>query len=359
MMASNTAFYMHTIQTIVDAAELLANNTATDSNVSTVVDTEVTAELLYKHAVMFVIREMMKRGENLENLARDVSIELGVDSSGDLPDEVLREYAKRSYIPADKFSSYLDFPDYQRYRYDNQLCYFAVRNGKIYYSCELGLLEEGDLTNIIATVISESVNTTGINWIGLGTFRPVAGRRVKFFDDNDIACIDAFVDFADDDSTLVFFGRPVTAYTTAGHYKVYDQDLYVENRALTSVQTTVDSETVTCAGGAFTAADIGRRLQIKNIGGTVILDAMIAAVSSATTVTLTAQALATGTTGTASVQHTTLILNIPSAPELPASAATPVDLSDRVAQDVIVAIAAVLKGEVALAQLIELSKPKR
>lgn len=358
---------MPALQEILDRAEILANGAADDANASRLVDSDVTAYVIFPHAVRYVIRQMAKKKENLENLARDVAIEIA-EGSGALPDSVLREYFDQSHLPIEevvKICSGIPYPDYLRYRYDNQLCYFAFRNGRMHYSCEIGLLESGDLTSIVAATNSESLGTGGINWLGLDTFRPVDGRRVRLarsqdFLDAGFPIIDAFAQYADDDATLVFYGFPLSNNNLndgQGIYSVFDDGPYVEQRALANVNTTLGSRTVTCAGANFTAADVGRRLQVTD--GTVVVDAIIHSVTNTTTVDLRARAMATTAIGAGSVMYSPIVLNIPAIPDLPSNITDDVELSGRIVEDVIVAIAAVLRGQIPLPKLIEEGNPDK
>jgi hypothetical protein len=107
--------------------------------------------------------------------------------------------------------------------------------------------------------------------------------------------------------------------------------------------------------GALTAADVGRRIQITS-SGVVVVDAIILSVDSTTQATLGAQALSSHVGCTATVYGTGVVLEIPTIPDIPTTITDTLTVSAPVADDIITTIVAVLRGELSLAQIAELTQ---
>ena len=88
-------------------------------------------------------------------------------------------------------------------------------------------------------------------------------------------------------------------------------------------------------------------------GATVVIDAMIVAVPSATQAQTSAQALSSQAAATADVMYAELLLNTPSVPAVPADADEDLDLSIRLAEDTCVVIASVMTREIPLKELLD------
>lgn len=155
-----------TFQQLLDRAEELATNIAGDAQTSPLIDSEVTAEVIYPHAVRSVFRDYAKTGRHLDDMQMNHSISLTGDS-GTLPDNVIRECLDHAYIPRDQFASKVPYEDYQRYRFDNQMCYFAIKGGSLYYSCWSDLMATGTWYFAQNPVEGETIVVNGVTF----TFR--------------------------------------------------------------------------------------------------------------------------------------------------------------------------------------------
>lgn len=209
-----------------------------------------------------------------------------------------------------------------------------------------------------SVVVSASTFTGGEGTVVLTTDLDIVntpGRRMRIVTTNGTVIIDAFVDYLIDENTIRFRGSPLPLAENvpqAVTVYIYDPTQYVTNRSLTSVNTTAGSRTVTCAGASFTSADVGRRLPVL-VSSVYRIDAIIASINSGTSVEMQAKALASTSTGTADVGYIPLTINCPGTPALPANATDNVSYSDSIAQDVIVKLAAILRGEIPLQNLID------
>lgn len=126
----------NTLQEILDRIEELAYGVASDASVNPLIDSEVTAYTLFPHIVRFVIRQKAKRGDNIENLRKEVTVTVQPNGIGTLPDSVIREGLKHSYlavIATYPMSSWVPYPDYGRYLYSSQIQYYSTRDDKFYF----------------------------------------------------------------------------------------------------------------------------------------------------------------------------------------------------------------------------------
>ena len=339
-----------TTQQLCDRAEELAVSTAGDANRSVVVDNAVTAFTILPHALRKVIRALSMSGENLDNLSIAHSIEIGVANGyGTLPDALLREYLDQAYLPNDTFASMLPFEDYGRYRFDgnDQLCYFTIKNDKLYYSCD----PEGLIRREVATIGDTALQS--ISFTNAAFSAADNGYRVRIGSTITGIVLDAFIEFVDDPETVYFRGFPVNSFTGQSlTADVLNSERYVTSRSLTNVSIISGSRNVFCVGAAFTSADKGRRLRVK-VAGIDKLDAIVESITSATVCIMQARAIATSAVATADIQYSPLVIQSPGIPDIPADPNDPLILSPRVVEDVIVMIAAVMRGDISLAMLIE------
>lgn len=308
------------------------------------VDREMTAEAIYPHAVRAVYRRHAATGRHLENLSFEHNIEI-VNGQGVMPDEVLREYMDRSFLPREQFASRLPFEDYQRYRFDNQLKYYSDRGSKLFYSgdvpkvIEPNLDEEGEALVYSATEGSETI--TG------DASTAQIGDRVYLLDDTNglvahavLASINGTTDFTIQGFALVDTAEDRTAVFTDGQ----DDEIVRESF---DVETTEDSNVASSQDSAFTSEDVGRRLRVyEHETTTVVVDAIILSVSAdGVEATLGAKAIADAVSADAAILYAPLILQAIGIPALPSDLCTGLDLVDEVAEDVVAMIAAVLRGE--------------
>lgn len=150
-----------TFQQLLDRAEEAATNIAIDASVSPLVDSEVTAEVIYPHAVRSVFRDYAKTGRHLDDMQMDHSITMATTGVAALPDTVIRELLDYAYIPNDQFASKVPYEDYERHRFDRQMCYFAIRGGNLYYSCADDLAARGTWRFIDNPAEGETIAVNG------------------------------------------------------------------------------------------------------------------------------------------------------------------------------------------------------
>lgn len=327
--------------------EELANGLVVDASISPLIDSEVTAYTLFPHLVKFLVKQRAASSEGLEDILQEIAIEINVDGEGTIPDSIFREHlANHAYLPAYEFSSWLSYPNYRRYRYDNQLKYFSSRGNTLYFS------EDPAPTVLEATAVTTAANNADVVFSGSLLSSVLEGQRLTVSSSISGTVLDAIVDVVDDADNLSCLAKATAAFSGVGVAVFRDASNYEVSRSLTSVATTLNSPTVTCAGGAFTAVDVGRLIHISAAGNTVI-HAIIATVVNATTITLFGQALATTAVGTADIKFSPLLIETPAMPDLPTNIDDDVTLSPNLVKDVILCGAAVLRGEVPLSKIID------
>jgi hypothetical protein len=155
-----------TFQQLLDRAEEAATNIAIDASVSPLVDSEVTAEVIYPHAVRSVFRDYAKTGRHLDDMQMEHSITMSTTGVAALPDTVIREMLDHAFLPNDQFASKVPYEDYNRYRLDRQMCYFAIRGGNLYYSCADDLAARGTWRFISNPAEGETVAVNGVTFTG-------------------------------------------------------------------------------------------------------------------------------------------------------------------------------------------------
>lgn len=305
---------------------------------------EMSAEAAYPHAVRAVYRRHASEGRQLENLAFEHLIEI-VDGQGTIPDEVLREYLDRSHLPRHQFASMLPLEDYNRYRFDSQMYYYAASGQKLYYS--------GSPAEILATVEDCTASDNSITVTGDASaaevgdrFRLVSGATLII--DAIIATIDGSTNFTCRGKTLAALAAEGTDGTI---YSTEDDTLV---REFTDVTTSTASANVTSATAAFTSADLNRRLRIYQTDSTtVVVDSIIQEVVSATEVRLGAKPLSSNLgNADGTIFYSPLVLQAVGIPALPSSLCTGMELPPAIAEDTILKIASVLRGEMPLDTLI-------
>ena len=345
-----------TLAEIIARAETLAQGTGLDPSQSPVLDGTMTAETIYPSAVRFAIRRALDSGKpgKLANLATDHLIEI-VDESGDMPATAIREFLEQNaFLPDYPFSSYLPHPDYQRTRFDNLLCYFTFKNGQLISNCaapkvsrsSLGVTVNEDDDNVYLTVDATTVFSADD-----------VGKRIQVLDaPGGNILVDAIIaTIVDTDQVTVYALATGTATSGSGVMTVYDTDNDTLVRTETSWTVTAGSNDLFHAATDLTAADDGRRaLVTKTSDGSVIFDGIVDFNGDEQSLFARGKALASSGAGGATIKiyYSGLKLNIPTVP-VPASSSADSGLSDEMADDVVNIIAAVLKGEIPLAKLVE------
>lgn len=329
---------------IVARAEQIAVGRGTDPHKSPVSDAGMTTEALYPHALRCAIHMDLKNGGSPTDYEREHEISIS-DGVGDLPPSVLREFLGYSYLPEDPYAALVPYPDYRRTRFDTALSYYAIRDSQFYYS--------GEVLNeiLVKGGVSVTQNSVSVSQL-IGDFAPDAeDRRLRVETAGGVSLMDAFIGTAGADP-ITMLGQANATNTAAVAYLSNEVD-YETVRSLTNVNTTVNDETVTCAGAAFTDDDIGRRLKITD--SSVILDAFIVSINSSTSVEMSARATATSAIATGVVQlaaGTSIILNTPSLPETVDDPEEDLELLPKLENDVIIIMASALIGDMKLPELL-------
>jgi hypothetical protein len=317
-------------------------------------DREITAEVVYPHAVRKVYRDHAKTGRHINNLLNEYVIEV-VDGEATLPDEVFREYLDRSYLPRLPFASLIPFEDFGRYRFNNQMAYYAVRGNKIVYS---GPTIANPIT---CTAVAGSSTITG------DASRAQVGDRLYLFE-GVRPIIDAMISSINGTVNFTVRGKAINTTTGPTEGVLYNGQNDVLVRSVSDLVADTTSRNVTSATAAFTSADEGRRLKAypsyapdpNNPGesGAAIVgsgvDAIIETVVNPTTAMLRAKPLANATGLVCEIYYTPLVLQAVGVPALPSDITDELTLSPEVAEDTIVTIAQVLRGEIPLQALIDL-----
>lgn len=318
---------------LLDRAEQAAQGVA--GSPAPQVDRDVTAETLFPHAVRAVYKNLAQSGKNLDDLTFEHFIEV-LSGEATLPDAVFREYLDRSEIPREQFASFIPFVDYGRTRFDRQMVYYALRGNKLFYS--------GDTPRIKAT--PSCTATSGSSTITGDASDGAVGDRFYLYDTTNGLICDAIIATINGSTNFTIVGKTLAATTAAMTGTIYDSSDDQTVRTISDLVTTNNSATVTSATAAFTSADVGRRLDSGPV------DAIIKTVSSATSIILGAKATADGIDEIATIKYSPLILQAVGIPALPDDLDDDLELSDRIAEDVIVLIAAVLRGDIPLRALI-------
>jgi hypothetical protein len=340
------------LQQILDRAMELAP-AGGDANISPSVDSDVTAYMLFPHAVRYVIDEMLRTGKGVEELTQEHIIEL-VDGVGTIPGAIIKDCLDMSYVPGEQFASYLrNYADYGRYRFDNQMCYYATRGEQLEYSCDrAGLLIS---PSCIATAGSSTIEHNGDPDVVVD--ETYVGMRFKLTDENNGLCCDAIIDSITDSTHFVIRGQALQStsgfdvFVPGGIYNTGNDSI---TRSVTDLVTGSGNGLVDSASAAFTTSDEGRRLRAMETGSsTPVVDAIITNFISATQVMVGAGALSSQLACDADIMFVgPLTLQSPSIPDLPTNINDDVPISRTLAENVILIIASVLKGEMPLAKLL-------
>lgn len=342
---------MPTQQTIVDQIEELAAGVASDANISPLIDSEVTAYMLLPHLIRKAIMDRFEKGGNLEDVMAENLVEIGSNGYGELPDAIIREcLAMNAYLLDHDFGSYLNYPDYRRFRYDEQLAYFSNRDSKLYFS--------KDTMPLIRRIVAGSGND-GSNSVEYtdGLFSTAdEGRRVRHTSPTAGILMDAFIQTVQDPDNVDYFAQPLFTFVeTAAEFDVLSADEYVLQRSFNSaaVNTTEGQSQINISGINFTAADVGRRLRISyNSGADIAIDAIIRSVIDSAQCEMYGKALITDSGGDAEIFYSPLRIETPTIPALPSNIADNVELSPWLIKDVVILGAATLRGEIPLPALI-------
>jgi len=145
---------MATIAGIVARAETIANGRRTDGFQSPIIDSDMTAEQLFPHAVRYVIASQAKSGSALPELSSPHTIAI-TGGVGTLPDDVVFEALDSLYVLGRKYVAIIPYADYQRKRFDRLVDYIAFSKDandvmKLYYT-------QGGVSNLNTSITISAV----------------------------------------------------------------------------------------------------------------------------------------------------------------------------------------------------------
>lgn len=240
------------LQELLDRAELAAGGVANAPESQP--DREVTAYVIYPHAVRAVYREQVKTGRHLDNLISEQPIEI-VNGEGTVPDTMFREYLDRAYIPIDQFASYVPFEDYGRYRFNRQMKYFTMRGSKFFYS--------GDVPQILETP-DATADESDFLILGDASAAQVGDRFYLYSESNGLI-IDAYIASITGTASFTVCGRTIAPQPSSAISGVlYNGQDDVLVRSVTDVTATTESRIVSSAASNFTQDDVGRRFRLTS-----------------------------------------------------------------------------------------------
>ena len=157
---------------LIARAEQLAAGVGQDALLSPVVDSTITAETIYPHAVRFVLCKMAESGKNLDDLLTDHSITI-TDGEGTLPEAVLKDTSDDWTFPGRTFVNVVNYHDFRRYQFSAQMDYFTF-NGKDVLFAEAGTTDFSGTITLSAPSIPElSSNTDSPIPLGTATLEEI------------------------------------------------------------------------------------------------------------------------------------------------------------------------------------------
>ena len=330
---------------IVARARTIAEGRGADPFKNPIIDNGLTVEALVPHAMRRAFQSAV--AADVLSSSADHELEI-IDAEAVLPDSVLRKYLDEAFLPDVPRSSHIPFPDYGRSRYDNLLCYFTTKNGKIYYSCDIP-----KVTRAIATI-----QTNGNTAFIVDDDSLVAadvGKRLSAIKADGSVMFDGIIEtIVDANNGTVRGNTLLSTLALVPSATIYETADDVVDRSITDLVTNTASQNVTSATAAFTAADEDRRLRAYQTGTlTPVIDAIIESVTNPTTAVLRGKPLSTQTACDASILYSALTLNAPTIPEIPTDPDEEFTMGDKVATDTILILAGAFVGEISIKELME------
>lgn len=128
-----------TFQEIIDRAMQLATGIEGDDSASVLIDSEMTVEAIYPHALRAVIKDQAKKGLNVQDLMKTHSITFASGTAA-LPDDLLEEYLSSWTYPGRPFVSVVPYQDYQRHLLV-QIDYLSLNAGALKFTPAGGTLD--------------------------------------------------------------------------------------------------------------------------------------------------------------------------------------------------------------------------
>lgn len=124
---------MASLLEIIARAEQLAAGVAQDASRSTLLDSEMTAEAIFPHAVRYTLERLARTGGDVQDLLAEQTINVK-GGEGELPEAVLKNALKFAIFPGRPLVSWVSYPDFLRYRFSKQLDYFSYFGRRFFFS---------------------------------------------------------------------------------------------------------------------------------------------------------------------------------------------------------------------------------
>jgi hypothetical protein len=163
---------MSTLQQALDRMTILASGLGRDANKSPVIDNDVTAFVVWPHAIRSAVYTVIARGDDLQDLMQEHEITI-TDGVGTLPATIIREGLDRAIWEDRPHVKSLSFADYQQAlipsqpfnpspTYPHGISYYALLGSSIYFRDGATLTEEytGDITVFAPTLDALPADST-------------------------------------------------------------------------------------------------------------------------------------------------------------------------------------------------------
>ncbi len=124
---------MATYREVIDRVQQLSVGIAQDAHQSALIDSEMTAEVVFPHAVRYALVRRARTGGDLSDLMTEQIISVA-NNEGVLPEEILKDALKRAIFPGKPMVCYATHADFSRFRFSKQLDYFSYFGDKFFYS---------------------------------------------------------------------------------------------------------------------------------------------------------------------------------------------------------------------------------
>ena len=388
---------------IVARARQIAEGRGVDPFTNPIIDAGMTAEALVPHAIRFILNRAMRGegGSSLADFMEDHTIALAEGGLGILPARVLKDHLDQSFLKGRPHSSYLpNFPDYERSRFNNLLCYYTNSGNDFRYSCYNDLFPFGVWTFLSNPVEGETIDINGVThtWRLPGVV--VAGAGDTFV--NGEWTYRGYTDATYGRKLYNKVGQPTTGdaypenYVIGNNGPVFGWSIFdgATNEQYQGAGSSITPDLVPVwvdTGGGLPAPTVTNRVNLSTeieIGDSIAesvsnfvaalnastnddIEVATYAVAYAGTGRATAAtgtydtygaegesfAMAASSAGSIAVSGATftggrLILSAPSSPEIPTDPDEDIGLSEKVTDDVILTVAGALTGEIKIETLL-------
>lgn len=336
-------FVMATYTEIIHRATEIASGVGADPALSPLIDSEMTAEALFPHALRFAAEKLARSEENLHDVARSYDIEI-IEGKGTLPDTILRDFLHLAVLPQFPMSTYkLNFSDYERRRFSNQLCYFTFLNGEIHTTCfpvprKLNRLIENitydtnrEVTHPKIVFAPTDLGRAALITPTVSTHPRVETVVTRFIDESHIEVGEPANDPAIP-AKISLYDLPFTLDRTINNINVFNGSNEVFQNLMQSV---------------FTEADRGRIVIVRDTSE-IYLYGTIEAVLSDNHILANNIAFEAASNKTAYIYKNTIKLVTPGLPDIPVNVNDPINMSEKLVDETVITLAAAMRGQIIL-----------